>query len=434
MLRRKALGAVLLAVAVVAAPAARAGGGGSTAPPLLEIFYTSPILAVADETVQVPVDVVCTTDGGEPCTARVVLSARVPGEAWRVAAAAAAPGLRFDLTAVAAAAAAGGSAAVEFRIDAAADGAVAGIPEAAGETLRFHVVGSVSEVALPRVRFDAVRRGTPRLILGWGSGRRQVALAVGAQADTSGPPSFDVDAMGRIHVLDGLRDRLLTFAAGDLVREARVRATERADLAVARDGRTAFLVDVEAGRASLRTLGPRGAGAQRDLGPALAAQVRTIDDVPAVGLLPLDAWRVATAAGPPAPSTPGRPVGPGVELLRVAREGSVRIGVVSRGTVTDAFELRTPHRFGEVALTERLPGGDVLVVVRVWRSSPPGDAFQVIRLRGHRVVEAFTAPSRTFASIPPPSRFRLGGDGLLYQMRTTPAGLRIVSYDLKEER
>jgi hypothetical protein len=49
------------------------------------------------------------------------------------------------------------------------------------------------------------------------------------------------------------------------------------------------------------------------------------------------------------------------------------------------------------------------------------------------VAQTFAVSSRSFADTPPLSRFRLGDDGRLYQLVSTPAGIRIVRFELKGE-
>ena len=98
------------------------------------------------------------------------------------------------------------------------------------------------------------------------------------------------------------------------------------------------------------------------------------------------------------------------------------------------MELRSAHRFGEVALAEPYGAGGYVVVVRVWRSRPkPADQFQVIHISGGRVIQTFAVSSRSFADTPPLSRFRIGPDGSLYQLATGSSGIRIVRFELKGE-
>jgi hypothetical protein len=87
-----------------------------------------------------------------------------------------------------------------------------------------------------------------------------------------------------------------------------------------------------------------------------------------------------------------------------------------------------------VALAEPDGSGGYVVVVRVWRWKPkPADQFQVIHISKGRVAETFAVSSRSFADTPPLSRFRLGGDGRIYQLVTGPDGIRIVRFERRRE-
>jgi hypothetical protein len=56
----------------------------------------------------------------------------------------------------------------------------------------------------------------------------------------------------------------------------------------------------------------------------------------------------------------------------------------------------------------------------------------VIRVAGGKVISTFAVGDGRFAETPPLSRFRLGSDGRLYQLTTSPDGMRIVRFDLEE--
>jgi hypothetical protein len=119
-------------------------------------------------------------------------------------------------------------------------------------------------------------------------------------------------------------------------------------------------------------------------------------------------------------------------LLRVGTERFVRLGIVQHGRVHRPVELRSLYRFGEVALAEVDGAGGYVVVIRVWRWRPePADQFQVVHISKGRVAETFAVSSRSFADTPPLSHFRLGPDGRLYEAVTSPAGIRIVRFELK---
>ena len=126
----------------------------------------------------------------------------------------------------------------------------------------------------------------------------------------------------------------------------------------------------------------------------------------------------------------GQPIGGGRELLRVAREHSLRLGTATETTVTDAVEILSRQLLGAVPLAAVDGEGGYWAVAHVWRQgSHPADQYQAVHVARGRVTESFAMPRREFAQ-GDSSPFRIGGDGALYQMLTGPAGLRIVRYEI----
>ena len=126
----------------------------------------------------------------------------------------------------------------------------------------------------------------------------------------------------------------------------------------------------------------------------------------------------------------------GGELLRVSRDDGIRLATSTPdGRVVDAIELRAAARVGEIALAEPDGRDGSWVVVHLWRERPmAADQYEVLHIVGTRVLASFAVADRAFTDTPPLSRFRIGGDGELYQLVSTAAGIRIVRFDLKEER
>jgi len=158
--------------------------------------------------------------------------------------------------------------------------------------------------------------------------------------------------------------------------------------------------------------------------------LRTSGDAAFADMLPLDAWvpadRGATsgAAGPFA----GRPLAGGDMLLRSVVGNTIRLGRVHDGRVGPAVDLRSSAPLGELALAEPL-GRGFLAVVHVTRSSPvAADRYQVVRVHADGAISTFAVANRAFAEPMPLSRSRLGKDGHLYQIATSPDGVRIVRY------
>jgi hypothetical protein len=101
--------------------------------------------------------------------------------------------------------------------------------------------------------------------------------------------------------------------------------------------------------------------------------------------------------------------------------------------MTNAVELRTADRFGEVALAEGDGDGGYWAVLHLWRELPnAADQYRVVHVVSGAITTSFAVANQAFAETPPLSRFRLGGDGNLYQLVSSPSGMRIVRFDLKE--
>ncbi len=454
MSRRRALGGLLTVAALFGiVPASRATPAGSAASPSgaaaargssLDIYYTSPVLARAGEQVLMPVQVVCSTTDGRACAARVTLGTHVPGERWHLTRIQATPGLGFDLSAPAARAAArGGFGTVEFFIRAEGPaGASVSIPPAGPQRpLSFAVTRGLPLVRIPGIVPSDVKGGRTVLSLPWGSGPMRAGLEPGRESAAAGPSSFDIDRSGRIYLVDPPQHRLAVFRAGKLVRSTRLDLGADAAIAVTEEGTLAAL-DRSAGALLARTLDASGASERSAaLGAGIVGQVRIVGGSAFGLVLPLDAWvalpgfDAATAAGTPAGSGPfaGEPLPSGGQLIRIARQENVRLAIVTATGMTNAVELRTADRFGEVALAEPDGGSGCWAVLHLWRELPnAADQYRVVHVVGGAITSSFAVANQAFAETPPLSRFRLGGDGNLYQLVSSPSGMRIVRFDLKE--
>jgi hypothetical protein len=336
-----------------------------------------------------------------------------------------------DLSGPAARAARSGGS-VAFWIRAAAGSKSASLGSATAP-LRFFVVQSLPVVRVRAVPFGSFAGGRTVVSLRWGSGPLRAGLIPGNESPTLGPSAFDVDARGRVAMADGVQERLAMFAGGRLVRQVPMALGPQADLAFGQGG-AAFVADRDSGRVSVRAVAPSGTvGPARSLGTGLVSGIRSVAGRPFVNVLPADRW-VTPSGAPGATAVPftGMPTtADGAQLLRVATERSIRLGVVRDGVVRDAVDLRSTVAFGEVALAAVDSAGRYVVVVRTWRGGDhPEDQYQAIVIRGGAVERTFGIPDVTFADTPPMSRFRLGADGRLYQLRTTAAGVVVVRYDL----
>jgi hypothetical protein len=434
MLRWKLAGVVAtLALLVGGGAAMRVASVASPAPPrgpaVLQLFYTAPVLVRAGERVRIPVDVICATADGEVCAATVSIRVTSAGKTV-IRTVEATKGLQFDVTGPATRAL--GSAAtgeVRFTLSARAGGRSVSLPERGG-SLSFYVSRAMPTVQVPATPFGRVRQGRTVLFVPWGSGPARVGLSPGMESATLGPTSFGVDRSGRIDIVDGLQDRVAVFDHGTFSRQVRLTVASEGVLAVAPNG-SSHLMDVDHGQVSVRSISGTGAvGGPTRIGEAIVSDLRAVSGEAYANLLPLDEW-VSVRDGR---SMLGMPMTGGRGLLRVAREGSIRLGIIDHGLVTHPVELRSTVKFGAVNLTEMLPNGSYLLVVRMWREAPtPADQYQVIVVRPDHSVRTFAVSSRDFTDTPPLARFRLGPDGALYQMTSSPRGLRIVRFDLEEE-
>jgi len=424
-------------VAVGARAEGRAGGGR---PARLQAYYTAPVLVRSGEPVVIPVDVVCSTADGRACPTRVTLGAADGDASFVTVAGRAAPAVRFDVSAPAerAASAPGPSGVVRYYLRVwSPDGRSTSLPaEAPQRALRFFVTSDMPTVRLPDVAYGDVREGTPVLTLPWGSGAMRAGIALGNEAAVLGPSSFDVDRQGRVFLLDSEQGRLAVFDHGHLVRSTAVSVAARSDVAVASTG-VAYVLSRRPGsdRLTVTAIPSDGSpGVPVEVGSDIPAAIRTAGGAAYVYALPLDAWLpvpgTGAEAGHPGPAV-GQPIGAGRELLRVAREHSLRLGIATGSVVTDAVEVTSRQFLGAVPLVGVDGAGGYWAVVHVWRQgSRPADQYQALHVSGGRVTESFAMPRREFAQGDSGSAFRIGGDGDLYQMLTGPAGLRIVRYGI----
>ena len=437
---------VLAGVAGVASAGERQGSGrpreaGGRAS-LLQIYYTNPVLVPAGEPVRIPVDVVCATSAGRACPATAEVAALQDG-AWATASSPASAGLRFDVSAAAGAAASGSGGAVRFFIRARdASGRTVSLPDGAPDrTLRFYVATSMPVVRLPAVPFGRARRGRTVLRLPWGTGPMRAGLTPGDGSAALGPSSFDVDAGGRVYLLDELQRRLAVFSHGRLVRSTRLAVPPLSDVAVAANGSAYVLTrdPRDGSRLQVRTVSPVGrVTAVVPVGTGIPAEIRTAGAGAYVHLLPLDAWVPVPGTGAAtsvAEPSVGRPLPSGDSLLRSVAGNALRLGTVSGDEVRRAVELRSTRRLGEAPLAEPDGRGGYWAVVHVWRAAPhAADQYEAVHVLDGRVVRAFAAPRREYAQAAPLSTFRIGADGALYQLQTQAAGLRIVRYRIGGNR
>jgi hypothetical protein len=110
------------------------------------------------------------------------------------------------------------------------------------------------------------------------------------------------------------------------------------------------------------------------------------------------------------------------------RDGVVRLGTVKDGQVRNAVELAFPANVGDLQVAEPDGAGGYVAVVHLWRDAPAGDQYQVVHIARDRVLRTFAVARRDFARTAALSAFRLGPDGSLFQLTSSPGGVRVLRY------
>jgi hypothetical protein len=231
-----------------------------------------------------------------------------------------------------------------------------------------------------------------------------------------------------------------------LVRSASLPLAARSDVAASPDGSAYVLVPAPNGRAEVRRIGSAevtgwstpavegAAGAAVQAPAGIAGAIRAVGASVFVHLLPLDAWVPVT--GPPPTSgggglSVGEPLPNGRQLLSVVRGRRVRLGTLVAGRVRDPVELTFGCEVGELAMAAPDGHGGYWAVAHVWRGgSRTADAFQVVHVDMGKVASTFLLPSGSYTSGSPQSDFRLAAGGVLYQLRTSATGVRVVRYGI----
>jgi hypothetical protein len=398
----------------------------------LRLIAGNPVLVHMGEPVRVPVDVICTTDRGT-CSADLSMDVSDGTTSSRATVPDANGVVRFDLAVPMARAVAAGGRSIAFRLTASDElGRQAALPSSASSVVRAYVTDELQLLAVPAVPFGSAVSGETVLFLPWGTGPLRAGFAPGLESLPAGPASFEVDASGRIFLLDRLQSRLAVFGAGRLNRETTLEAPDPTDIAVTASGECLVLSGRFGAAATVRTVDQTGVlGPSVVVGEGLPSQLRAVGERAFAKLLPLDAW--TEVGGRVATPTTGLPLADGRELLSVVRpeDDAVRLGLVSGGRVVDAIELRFAARVGELALAATMDDGAYLAVVRVARDGTnAADQYLVVRVSAARAVSTFPVASRAFAGPSPMSRFRLGADGNLYQLTSSPDGVRVQRFEI----
>lgn len=269
---------------------------------------------------------------------------------------------------------------------------------------------------------------------GWGSAATELGLNQGREQSRIGPSGFDVAPDGTVVVLDQVNRRLALYRAGRATHVPIAFQGGEGDVAVADDG-TAWVLDDGGSRAPapvVRAYDGNGRGvAQAVLQAQIGDMLRAGPGGPVVHSYPSEMW-LPVGSGQNAHSPDqqlrgarsGRPVAGGRELVVSASSDAARFALVAGNRVLSAWRVASATNLGEVQLAEPSAGG-LTAIVRVWTD---GNAeFRVLQLAQNGLTGSFAVAPGEWAESAPLSRFRLRG-GTLYHLRSSPAGVEVVTY------
>jgi hypothetical protein len=428
------VGATILTVNVVGAssPGRPPGGAGSFG----EILHTPVLLSRAGEPVELSYDFVCGVPQFEPgggCSPGGSVFVRPAGRA-----AFAELPLRRDgdglLTAMVGAQEAAGGFDYYARID---NGRGQAVELPGGASAAPHHVWpleSWTTVDLGAARFGETRAPTSVVAsFAWGKEDRATGLDSGHEQSRIGPSAFDVAPDGSVVLLDQVNDRLTIVSPGGKPDHVPI-AFEggEGDLAVAGDG-TIYVLDASE-IPMVRAFTPRGYPiAATRLAESTADMVRVGPNGPLVHAYPSEMWLPTGAGRPPlmraeqfAAAEPARPVEGGLAVVVRASDQEAKLALVRGDRVAHAWIVHGGANLGEVQLAE--PYGDgLLVVIRVWTEKQA--EFRVVRLRPKGLAESFAVDRGEWAETASLSRLRLHGS-TLYQLRSRPSGIEIVTFEI----
>lgn len=405
---------------------------------LRDVLHTPPLLIARDARVVLRYDVVCQADTtGRPCRPAGSLFVRRSGSTSFVRVPLVA-GVEARLTAELPPAALAGPSLAYYAVVDDGAGSELTVPAAgAAAPQRAWILDRVQHIALGRHAFGAVRSpGETRVRASWGDGDGAVGLFPGRTQSPIGPSAFDVSASEAVIVLDQANGRLATYPAGGSRPSyaALPFAGGEGDLAVLDDG-TAYVLDHGGGpRPIVRKYSPRGAGlGQVTTALAGADMLRAGPRGVLAHGFPGDMWTPVDDGGallqPSAQAARvqgGRAVAEGLEVVVSAADAGATFALVRGDRAVQAWRVTSETPLGEIQLAEPL-GDGLLVVARIWTDERA--EFEVITLPAARAPTAFSVEAVEWAEAAALGRFRLEGS-TLYQMRSAPDGVRIVTFDV----
>ena len=127
-----------------------------------------------------------------------------------------------------------------------------------------------------------------------------------------------------------------------------------------------------------------------------------------------------------AASRPGLPAAGGAEVVVHARRTEALFALVQGDRVLRAWRVASGTNLGEIQLAEPYRDG-LLVVLRMWTSQRA--EFVALVLSPSGLAGSFAVDAVEWAESAALGRFKLAG-GHLFQLRSTPAGAEVVTFDL----
>jgi hypothetical protein len=411
--------------------------GPTAVPPAIErglrdVLHTPPLLVRTGNRVTLRYDVVCQADSfGKPCALEGNLFIRRSGEA------------AYRSTRLAPAGESGLETAVDIQSEGLSyyavieDGAGSSMTVPAGGALAPQRAWAVPELTAVNLRahvFGRARKPDGRVLSGsWGSGDGAFGLITGREMARIGPSAFDTGPDGSVVVLDQVNDRLSTYGPNSEPRHVPISfAGGEGDLALGPDGMT-YVLD-QGAEPVVRSYAPSGARlAETSVAGSGADMLRAGPSGALVHSYPGEMWQPVGGAGQllqpsqqAAAARPGLPAAGGAEVVVQASRTEALFALVQGDRVLRAWRVASGTNLGEIQLAEPYRDG-LLVVLRVWTSQRA--EFVALVLLPSGLSGSFAVDAVEWAESAALGRFKLAG-GRLFQLRSTPAGAEVVTFDL----
>ncbi len=426
------VGMTLLAGGVVSAH-----DGSTSVPPAIErglrdVLHTPPLLVRQGGRVTLRYDVVCQADSfGKPCALEGNLFSRRAGET------------AYRQTPLVPAGESGLETAIDVRAEELSYYAV--IEDGAGSSMTVPAGGAVAPQRawafreLTSVSLGVHIFGRPRkpdgrvLAAAWGSGSGAFGLITGREMARIGPSAFGIASDGTVVVLDQVNDRLAKYGPTSAPTYVPISfAGGEGDLALGADG-TAYVLD-QAPEPVVRSYAASGAElAVTTVAGSGADMLRAGPSGALLHAYPGEMWLPIGGAGQllqpsqqTAAAQAGLPAAGGAEVVVSASRTEALFAFVQGERVVRAWRVASGTSLGEIQLAEPYRDG-LVVVLRKWTSQRA--EFVALVLSSTGLASSFSIDAAEWAESAALGRFKLAG-GRLFQLRSTPAGAEVVTFDL----